>query len=193
MKRVGKQMVVSNPLSEDTILKTTVTTKLPFLCFGMFLSPAAEGSTIWGSIWAPSSSAGAGHSRLFWCSVWALIPSFTELCNTDKLQNSLDLSFLIYQVGILSLPFRLVRIIDNSEVICVWLLNMVCDMRRYSVNRDATNGSAGFSMHGGVSRWRGKGEMNSSLCAPARLHASGVGRAAFSDFIKVLCGLAVAQ
>lgn len=46
------------------------------------------------------------------------------------------------------LPFRLVRIIDNSEVICVWLLNMVCDTRRYSVNRDAAKGSAGFSMHG---------------------------------------------
>lgn len=42
MKGAGKQMLVSNHLSENTTKKTMVTTALPFLSLGRFLSPAAD-------------------------------------------------------------------------------------------------------------------------------------------------------
>lgn len=42
MKGVGKQMLVSNQLSENATKKTMLTTALPFLSLGRFLSPAAD-------------------------------------------------------------------------------------------------------------------------------------------------------
>lgn len=68
---------------------------------------------------------------------------------------------------------------------------MVCNMRKYSVNRHKANGFAGFSVHV-VSCRRNERELDSSLCAPARLCESGVGRPAFANFTKVLSGPAVA-